>query len=65
MSNGLCDPEKLEGIHDGVIIADCDIPRNDIGGVISYLQKKYAIDHLQPIPTMQHSGTVLVDPSEE
>jgi hypothetical protein len=63
MSNGLCDPEKLdEGIQNGVIIADCDLPRNDTSGVISYLQKKYAIDHLQPIPMMQLSGTVLVDP---
>lgn len=61
MSNGLCDPEKFEGIEDGVIIADCDVPRNDTGGVISYLQRKYAIDHLQTMPMMQHSGTVLVD----
>jgi hypothetical protein len=65
MFNGLCDPKKNEGIKDGVIIVDCDVPRNDTGGVISYLQKKYEIDHLQTMPMMQLSGTVLVDPYEE
>ncbi len=50
MSNGLCDPEKLERQLDDVMIADCDIDRRNSEDILRYLQDKYKLDHLQTIP---------------
>ena len=60
MAKGLCDPDKLEGVENGVMIADCNIDRKDNTGVIRYLQNKYSLDHLQTIPMEQLSGKIAV-----
>lgn len=60
MSIGLCDPQKLEESSDHVMIADCDIDRKKSDEVISYLQDKYGLDHLQTIAMKQHTGTISV-----
>lgn len=58
LSNGLCDPQNLEGLSDHVLIADCDIDRKMSDQVLSYLQRKYNLDHLQAIPMQQHAGII-------
>jgi hypothetical protein len=60
MTKGLCDPNQIKGVENGVMIADCDIDRKDINGVIQYLQNKYSLDHLQTIPMKQHTGKIKV-----
>ena len=60
MSNGLCDPQKLEESTDGVMIADCDIDRKSPDLVKRYLQDKYDLDHLQTITFKQISCAVAV-----
>jgi hypothetical protein len=49
MSNGICDPGKLEKSSDNVMIADCDIDRRRHNKVINYLKEKYGFDHLRNI----------------
>jgi len=56
MSNGLCDPTSLDEKYDAVMIADCDIDRKNSSEILLYLQKKYRLNHLQPIPMQQHTG---------
>jgi len=65
MSEGLCDPDKLAEQDDEVMVADCDVDRSDSDAVIRYLQKKYALDHLQPIPMQQHSAMISLPTNEE
>jgi hypothetical protein len=60
MSNGLCDPQKLEESNDHVMIADCKIDRKRSDQVKSYLQKKYGLDHLQTIPMKQHTCAISI-----
>jgi len=64
MSNGLCDPEKLERQLDDVMIADCDIDRRNSEDILRYLQDKYKLDHLQTIPMQQLTGMIAV-PGDE
>lgn len=65
MSNGLCDPDKLEEKSDHVMIADCAIDRKKGDGVIHYLQDKYDLDHLQTIPMQQHTGMIGLQVNED
>lgn len=60
MAKGLCDPDKVEGVERGVMIADCNLSRKDPGPILEFLQRKYQLDHLQPIPMQQHTGMVVV-----
>lgn len=64
MSNGLCDP-KLEESSDDVMIADCDVERKNFDEVVSYLQEKYGLDHLQTIPMLQHTGEIALPMDED
>jgi hypothetical protein len=61
MSKGLCDPDKLQGLNKGVLIADCPYDRKDSNKILTYLRAKYGLDHLQTIPMIQHTGTILLD----
>lgn len=45
LGQGLCDPAR-EG-KSGAMVADCDVDRKTLGGVLGYLKTKYKIDHLQ------------------
>lgn len=65
MAEGLCDPEKVDGIDNGFMIADCNIVRRDINSIIQYLQNKYQLEHLQTIPIYQHTGIIAVTSPEE
>jgi hypothetical protein len=62
MSGCLLDPERLHGLDNGVMIADCPFDRRDSSRVLAYLQGKYGLDHLQTIPMQKHSGKLLIDP---
>ena len=65
MSNGLCDPEKLERQFDDVMVADCDIDRKNSEDILRYLQAKYGLDHLQQIPMNQLTGMIAVSGNDE
>lgn len=60
MAAGLCNPDKNEGVENGILIADCDLSRKDINPILNFLQNKYNLDHLQPIPMQQHTGMIAV-----
>jgi hypothetical protein len=64
MSKGLCDPHKLERQSADVMIADCSIDRKHSEDILRYLQGKYHLDHLQPIPMQQLTGMIAV-PGDE
>ena len=64
MSSGLCDPQKLERQSADVMIADCNMDRKHSEGILSYLQGKYSLDHLQTIPMHQLMGMIAV-PGDE
>lgn len=64
MSNGLCDPKKLEKTSDDVMIADCMIDRRCPDKVISYLKGKYSIDHLRAFPMKLHTSTIILPTNE-
>ncbi len=64
ISNGLLDPDALGGLEKGSMIADCDIDRKDSEKVLSYLQGKYGLDHLQAIPMNKVRGEMLLDEEE-
>lgn len=59
MSNGLCDPDKLHGLDNDILIADCQFDRKDSNKTLVYLQEKYGLDHLQTIPMQKHTGKIL------
>ncbi len=59
MSNGLCDPDKLHGLDNATLIADCQFDRKDSNKTLVYLQEKYGLDHLQTIPMQKHTGKIL------
>ena len=61
MANGLCDPDKLDGLDNDVMIADCDIDRKESSKIVQYLQEKYGLDHLQTIPMQKHTGVIGID----
>lgn len=65
MSKGLCDPDKLHGLENDVMIADCPIDRKDPQKVLAYLQEKYGLDHLQAIPMQKHTGKILLNRDKE
>lgn len=44
------DPEGQYGMENNTMIADCDLPRDQTENVLSYLQEKYSVQHLQPFP---------------
>jgi len=64
MSRGLCDPQKLERQSEDVMIAGCSMDRKHPEDILRYLQSKYNLDHLQPIPMQQLTGMIAV-PGDE
>ncbi|MEP6667509.1 MAG: hypothetical protein ABJF10_00065 [Chthoniobacter sp.] len=44
--NGLYDPRALER-DSGVLIADCDLARDDESAILAFLREKYSLEHLQ------------------
>jgi len=52
-AGAICDPLKLASL-DGVLIADCSIPRNEENTMIDFLVKKYNFKHLQTMPMKYH-----------
>lgn len=65
MSEGLCDPQKLEESIDGVMIADCDIARRKQDEVLTYLQQKYDLDHLLTFPMQQVNFEIRLPKNED
>ena len=65
MSEGLLDPQKLEESSDHVMIADCDTDRRRPDEVVSYLQLKYDLGHLQAIEMQQHTGEIALPLDED
>lgn len=60
MSKGLCDPDRLDGLKNDVMIADCTVDRKERREVLRYLQGKYRLEHLQDIPMKKHTGKILM-----
>jgi hypothetical protein len=58
MSEGLCDPERLDQALQEVMIADCTIDRRDSDAIINYLSSKYGIDHLQILRMRQRTAMI-------
>lgn len=64
MSRGLCDPDRLHGLDNHVMIADCPIDRKQPKKVLVYLREKYGLDHLQAIPMQKHKAKMLLNGGE-
>jgi hypothetical protein len=45
MSKGLCDPDKLHGLDNGVLIADCSFDRKDSNKILSYRVHQKMVAH--------------------
>jgi len=61
LSGALCDPDKLHGLDNGVLIADCPFDRKDSNKILGYLQAKYDLKHLQTNPMVKHTGKIQHD----
>jgi hypothetical protein len=65
MAKGLCDPDKIAHQSTDIMVADCEIDRQDSNLVLEYLTVKYKLDHLQTIPMNQITGMMAVSGDEE
>jgi hypothetical protein len=52
---GYTDPAAMEAKGD-IWVADCDVPRSDVKGVLDYLRQKYSVEELQVMPMGQMTG---------
>lgn len=64
LSEGLCDPDNMK-TDESILIADCDIGRQNKVEVINYLRTKYNLNHLQQIEMSQYSGRILLPERKE
>ena len=64
MSKGLCDPDRLNGLGNDVMVTDCPIDRKQTRETLAYLRQKYGLEHLQDIPMQKHTGKILMKQGE-
>lgn len=65
MTSGVCDPQKMADHSEDIMIADCDIDRKNVEGLLQYLQKKYTVRHLQVVKMEQHTGAIALSRNDQ